>query len=147
LISILTENKLNGDNFQEWKRNLLIVLNCEKHKFILDGLLKLSPKREISGDILTRLLDVICKVALARQSVITNLINSLQKPNTLVKEHMVKLMRFFEEVEENGAELEVNTHIEIVFKSLTNEFASFRATYNLGNKAFTLTQLMKELKS
>ncbi|MBA0723375.1 hypothetical protein Golax_003957, partial [Gossypium laxum] len=36
LISILTENKLNGDNFQEWKRNLLIVLNCEKHKFVLD---------------------------------------------------------------------------------------------------------------
>ncbi|KAK5839429.1 hypothetical protein PVK06_008217 [Gossypium arboreum] len=36
LISILTENKLNRDNFQEWKRNLLIVLSCEKHKFVLD---------------------------------------------------------------------------------------------------------------
>ena len=36
LISILTENKLNGDNFKEWKRNLLIVLSCEKHRFVLD---------------------------------------------------------------------------------------------------------------
>lgn len=36
LISILTKNKLNEDNFWERKHNLLIVLNCEKHKFILD---------------------------------------------------------------------------------------------------------------
>ena len=36
LIFILTENKLNGDNFKEWKRNLLIILSCEKHRFVLD---------------------------------------------------------------------------------------------------------------
>ncbi|MBA0845540.1 hypothetical protein Goarm_000026, partial [Gossypium armourianum] len=29
---------------------------------------------------------------------------------------------FFAEVEDNGVELDVNTQIEIVFKSLTNEF-------------------------
>ncbi|KAK5771493.1 hypothetical protein PVK06_047699 [Gossypium arboreum] len=52
-------------------------------------------------------------------------------------------MGFFPEVEDNGAELD----IEILFKSLTNEFAGFRVAYNLGNKAFTLTQLMKELQS
>ncbi|MBA0706338.1 hypothetical protein Golax_018455 [Gossypium laxum] len=34
-----------------------------------------------------------------------------------------------------------------MFKSLTNEFTSFRATFNFGNKAFTLTQFMKELQS
>ena len=41
----------------------------------------------------------------------------------------------------------MNTQIEMVFKSLTKEFACFRADYNLGNKTFTLTQLMKELQS
>ncbi|MBA0724728.1 hypothetical protein Golax_021392 [Gossypium laxum] len=60
---------------------------------------------------------------------------------------MLKLMGFFTEAEDNGVELDVNTQIEIVFKSLTNEFVGFRATYNLGNKALTLTQLMKELQS
>ncbi|MBA0577309.1 hypothetical protein Golob_027984, partial [Gossypium lobatum] len=60
---------------------------------------------------------------------------------------MLKLMGFFVEVEDNGAELDVNTQNEIVFKSLTNEFASFRAIYNLGNKVLTLTQLIKELQS
>ncbi|MBA0692656.1 hypothetical protein Goari_010194, partial [Gossypium aridum] len=34
--------------------------------------------------------------------------NSEQKPDTPVKEHMLKLMRFFLKVEDNGAELDVN---------------------------------------
>ncbi|KAH1091435.1 hypothetical protein J1N35_018692 [Gossypium stocksii] len=51
------------------------------------------------------------------------------------------------EAEDNWVELEVNTKIEIMFKSLTKEFAGFMAAYNLGNKVFTLTQLTKELQS
>ncbi|MBA0730360.1 hypothetical protein Golax_022568, partial [Gossypium laxum] len=59
---------------------------------------------------------------------------------------MLKLMGFFAETEDNGVELDVNIQIKLVFKSLTKEFAGFRAAYNLGNKALTLTQLMKELQ-
>ena len=44
LISILTENKLNGDNYKDWKRNLLIVLSCERHKFVLDEPCPPGPK-------------------------------------------------------------------------------------------------------
>ncbi|KAK5819647.1 hypothetical protein PVK06_024664 [Gossypium arboreum] len=73
--------------------------------------------------------------------------NSQQKPDTPIKKHMLKLMGLFEEAEDNGAKLDVNTQIEIVFKSLTKEFAGFRASYNLGNKVLTLTHLMKELQS
>ncbi|MBA0711237.1 hypothetical protein Golax_010439 [Gossypium laxum] len=51
------------------------------------------------------------------------------------------------EAKDNRAELDVNTQIEIVFKSLTKEFVGFRAAYNLGNKTLTFTQLMKELHS
>ncbi|MBA0722970.1 hypothetical protein Golax_003598 [Gossypium laxum] len=57
---------------------------------------------------------------------------------------MLKLMGFFAEVEDNEAKLDMNTQIEIVFKSLTKEFAGFRVAYNLWNKMLTLTQLMKE---
>ncbi|MBA0763189.1 hypothetical protein Gotri_012684, partial [Gossypium trilobum] len=60
---------------------------------------------------------------------------------------MHKIMGFFVEAEDNRAELDVNTQIEIVFKSITKEFVNFRAAYNLGNKLLTLTQLMKELQS
>ncbi|KAK5845963.1 hypothetical protein PVK06_002223 [Gossypium arboreum] len=48
---------------------------------------------------------------------------------------------------ENEANLDQNTQIEMVFKSLSKDFTSFRAAYNLGNKNLILTQLMKELQS
>ncbi|MBA0729455.1 hypothetical protein Golax_025494 [Gossypium laxum] len=60
---------------------------------------------------------------------------------------MIKLMGFFVKAKDNGAELDMNTQIEIVFKSLTKVFTGFRAAYNLGNKALTLTQPIKELQS
>lgn len=63
--------------------------------------------------------------------------HSQQKPNTLMKEHMLKIMRFFAEVEDNGAQLDINTQIEIVFKYLIKEFVGFRVAYNLGNKVLT----------
>ena len=31
---ILSQNKLTGENFTDWKRNLSIVLTFEKHKFV-----------------------------------------------------------------------------------------------------------------
>ena len=31
---ILSQNKLIGENFTDWKRNLNIVLTSEKHKFV-----------------------------------------------------------------------------------------------------------------
>ncbi|KAK5846153.1 hypothetical protein PVK06_002425 [Gossypium arboreum] len=79
------------------------------------------------------------RVRLARQSAIKNFLNSQQKTDTLMKEHMLKLMGFFTEAEDNGAELAVNTQIEMVFKSLTNEFTGFRVVYSLGKKALILT--------
>ncbi|KAH1129852.1 hypothetical protein J1N35_001230 [Gossypium stocksii] len=72
---------------------------------------------------------------------------SQQKIGTQVKEYMLKLMGFFAEVKGNKVELDVNMQIEIVFKSLTKKFSGFRVAYNLGNKALTLIQLMKELQS
>ncbi|XP_012477634.1 uncharacterized protein LOC105793256 [Gossypium raimondii] len=36
LLNILTENKLNGNNYKEWKSNLIIILSCEKLKIVLD---------------------------------------------------------------------------------------------------------------
>ncbi|KAK5794472.1 hypothetical protein PVK06_035701 [Gossypium arboreum] len=92
-------------------------------------------------DIMIKLEDLLRgQVALARQSATTNLMNSQHKISTPVKEHILKLMGFFVEAEDNEDELDMNTQIEIVFKSLTKEFAGFKVAY----KALTLTQFMKD---
>ncbi|KAL5549067.1 hypothetical protein UlMin_004298 [Ulmus minor] len=48
LSSILNQKKLTGDNFTDWKRNLLIVLSFEKHKYVLEKDCPLVPKENAS---------------------------------------------------------------------------------------------------
>ncbi|XP_012472411.1 uncharacterized protein LOC105789585 [Gossypium raimondii] len=37
LLNILTENKLNENNYKKWKRNLITILSNEKLKTVLDN--------------------------------------------------------------------------------------------------------------
>ena len=48
LSSILNQNKLTRDNFTDWKRNLLIVLSFEKHKYVLEKECTPVPKENAS---------------------------------------------------------------------------------------------------
>ncbi|XP_012477699.1 uncharacterized protein LOC105793323 [Gossypium raimondii] len=48
LINILTENKLNENNYKEWKRNLMIILTCEKLKKFIHNKCPLSIQVEAS---------------------------------------------------------------------------------------------------
>ena len=45
-LSMLTECKLNLENFKDWKRNLLMVLAVEKHKYVLDTPRPQRPKED-----------------------------------------------------------------------------------------------------
>ena len=50
LSSILNQNKLTGDNFVDWKRNLLIVSSFEKHKYVLEKDCPPVPKDNASSE-------------------------------------------------------------------------------------------------
>ncbi|KAL5560249.1 hypothetical protein UlMin_036460 [Ulmus minor] len=50
LSSILNQNKLTGDNFADWKRNLLIILSFEKHKYVLEKDCPLVSKENASSE-------------------------------------------------------------------------------------------------
>ena len=179
LINIIMEHKLTGDNYKEWKRNLMLVLTCEKYKFVLT---KKCPTAESEAKTKWKEADDVAKCyiigsmssalqsqhenmatakdimdsleqmfggqeTLARQTAITNIMNSKMKPGTPIKDHMLKLMGYFAEAKENGANLEPKIQSEMVFSSLSRDFVGFKAAYNLGEKELELTQLMKQLQS
>ncbi|KAH1046967.1 hypothetical protein J1N35_037751 [Gossypium stocksii] len=75
------------------------------------------------------------------------LVNVWQKPDTPVKYHIITLMVYFDEATDNKANLDQNTQIEVVLKSLTKNFVGFKVAYNFGDKKLKLAQLMKELQS
>ncbi|GMN28313.1 hypothetical protein TIFTF001_023154 [Ficus carica] len=57
------------------------------------------------------------------------------------------MMQVIAKAAENGAELDCNTQIEMVFKTLSKDFVGFRAAYNFGGSELILTKLMKELQT
>ena len=67
--------------------------------------------------------------------------------DTPIKNHMLMLMGFIVEAAKNGAEFYYNTRIDMVFKILSKHFVSFKAAYNLGNKEWGLTKLMRQLRA
>ncbi|KAH1032426.1 hypothetical protein J1N35_044600 [Gossypium stocksii] len=72
--------------------------------------------------------------------------NAQQKLGTTIKDYMITLMGYFTEAAYNKTNLDQNTQIKMVLKSLSNHYVSFRVPYNLRNKTLTFTKLMKELQ-
>ncbi|KAL5543295.1 hypothetical protein UlMin_011005 [Ulmus minor] len=50
LSSILNQNKLTEHNFADWKKNLLLVLLFEKHKYVIEKDCPLVPKENASSE-------------------------------------------------------------------------------------------------
>ena len=50
LSTIFTKNKLNGDNYVDWKCNLDIVLKTKKHNWVLDIECRTSPRISFSNE-------------------------------------------------------------------------------------------------
>nr|GMN26107.1 hypothetical protein TIFTF001_046023 [Ficus carica] len=155
---ILTQNKLTGENFNDWKRNLLIVLNFEKHSFVLTQPRPPTPAIDAPDRDFVALerwensnLSAMCYIRAsmsnAKTDAIKGLMNCRQKVGTPIKEHMMKVMAYLSEAQTNGAEIDSATQLVMVFQTLSKDFDLFQASYNITRKEMSLTELMKELQA
>lgn len=62
-----------------------------------------------------------------------------------VRDHVLKIMDYLNEVEIHGGEIDDKTKINMVIESLPDTFREFKVSYILSNKDMTLVQLMYEL--
>ncbi|GMN63690.1 hypothetical protein TIFTF001_032774 [Ficus carica] len=138
---ILTQNKLTGENFNDWKRNLLIVLNFEKHSFVLTKPRPPTPTidapdREFVAlerwdnsnlrQIMDNLEEMFGEQTIqAKTDAIKGLMNCRQKIGTPIKEHMMKVMAYLSEAQANGAEIDAATQLVMVFQTLSKDFDLF----------------------
>ncbi|GMN26117.1 hypothetical protein TIFTF001_046024 [Ficus carica] len=133
---ILTQNKLTGENFNDWKRNLLIVLNFEKHSFVLTQPRPPTPAIDAPDRDFVALerwensnLSAMCYIRAsmsnAKTDAIKGLMNCRQKVGTPIKEHMMKVMAYLSEAQTNGAEIDSATQLEgDVFNGINERVAS-----------------------
>ncbi|KAL5541149.1 hypothetical protein UlMin_044367 [Ulmus minor] len=126
---ILSQNKLIGDNFIDWKRNLNIVLTSEKHKFMLLEACPPEPaanaakavrdayEKWIVSDDMAHWMRTAAEIMAYVQAMfgetstrtrfeaIKAIMNSRIKVGTPVSDHLLRIMAHFNEAEIHGSSI------------------------------------------
>ncbi|KAL5545146.1 hypothetical protein UlMin_008930 [Ulmus minor] len=81
------------------------------------------------------------------QAAVRNLMNCKHKPGIPIKDYMLTVIEYLVEAQSHGSEINVDTQMEMIFKSLSKKFILFRTIFNLSGKNMSLTELMKQLQA
>ena len=76
----------------------------------------------------------------------TALLNTKMAEGTLVQDHVLKMIAHLNELEILGAEIDGETHVNIVLMSLLESFKNFCFNYSMSKGSYSLVELLKELK-
>ncbi|XP_037496985.1 uncharacterized protein LOC119371264 [Jatropha curcas] len=134
LANILTQNKLEGPNYVDWKRNLDILLTAEEYQFVLTEVCpeKLGEKNphqtmDTAFDMLENLKEMFGdQTSAARQNALREILTSKMEEGTPVRTHVLKMMSLLNNMEVLGAEVDNATQIEMILNTLPASFQQFR---------------------
>ncbi|XP_075078999.1 uncharacterized protein LOC142164658 [Nicotiana tabacum] len=170
LTSILNQNKLEGPNYVDWKRNLDIVLTPEGYKFVIteecpekpensiddqvkayDKLLKADEMHQSMGsayDMLERLKEMSDEQnRAAKQTTMKALLNTKMAKGSSVRDHVLKMMSLMNELEVLGAVIDKESQVEMVLQTLPDRFQQFCLNYNMNKMDLSLAKLLNELQA
>ncbi|KAL5576534.1 hypothetical protein UlMin_018233 [Ulmus minor] len=82
---ILSQNKLTGENFTDWKRNLNIVLTSKKHKFVLLEACSPEPAANATKDVRDTFEKWIVSDDMARCYMLSSMSNVLQQQHQVMQ--------------------------------------------------------------
>ncbi|WKA05320.1 hypothetical protein VitviT2T_023294 [Vitis vinifera] len=83
----------------------------------------------------------------ARHEAVKAVMNSKMKNGSSVREHVLKMIHHFNEVEINGAKIDEKTQVGMILETLSPSFLQFRTNYIMNHKKCNLTELLNELQS
>ncbi|XP_077249088.1 uncharacterized protein LOC143888515 [Tasmannia lanceolata] len=83
----------------------------------------------------------------SRQIAIKGLISTKMVEGTLVRDHMLKMMGYVNELEVLGAMLDGESQVDMVLASLPLSFNDFVMNYHKNKLSMTLTELLNHLQS
>ncbi|XP_037493982.1 uncharacterized protein LOC119370280 [Jatropha curcas] len=132
LANILTQNKLEGPNYVDWKRNLDILLTAEEYQFVLTEVCPEKLKNphqtmDTAFDMLENLKEMFGdQTSAARQNALREILTSKMEEGTPVRTHVLKMMSLLNNMEVLGAEVDNATQIEMILNTLPASFQQFR---------------------
>lgn len=81
----------------------------------------------------------------ARQMAMKGLLNTRMSEGTPIRDHVIKMMGFINELEILGADIDSQSQIDMILSSLPESFNQYVLNYNMNNLNLSLTKLMKSL--
>ncbi|XP_019260284.1 PREDICTED: uncharacterized protein LOC109238305 [Nicotiana attenuata] len=170
LTSILNQNKLEGPNYVDWKRNLDIVLTAEGYKFVITE--ECPEKPENATDDQVKAYDKWVKAdEMARCYILASMANVLQhqnksmgsaydmleslkemfgEQNRAAKQTAMKALLNTKMAEGSsvlGAVIDKESQVEMVLQTLPDSFQQFRLNYNMNKMDLSLAKLLNELQA
>ncbi|XP_077221625.1 uncharacterized protein LOC143855392 [Tasmannia lanceolata] len=83
----------------------------------------------------------------ARQIAIKGLVSTIMVEGTPVRDHMLKMMGYLNELKILGAMLDAESQVNMVLASLPPSFNDFVMNYHMNKLSVTLTELLNHLQS
>ena len=80
-----------------------------------------------------------------RQETMRQIYNTKMAKGSSVREHCLTMISNLNTLEVLGADIDVESQVDMILQSLPESFKEFRLNYNMNKKVYTLSKLMNEL--
>ncbi|KAL0420393.1 UNVERIFIED_CONTAM: hypothetical protein Slati_3062200 [Sesamum latifolium] len=156
LTLIMDTNKFNGTNYNDWLRNLRIVLDFENQGYVLENLLPTalpegsSPKECATLDDVPSIMLCMKEVYAVpdrhiRYAATKAFLGTKMAEGSSVKSHGVKMLSLVEKLEDLKAGLDNDTYIDVILQSLPPSYDPFIINYNMNGLEKKIHELINML--
>ncbi|KAL0386397.1 UNVERIFIED_CONTAM: hypothetical protein Slati_4558200 [Sesamum latifolium] len=156
LTLIMDTNKFNGTNYNDWLRNLRIVLNFENQGYVLDKPLPTALPEGSSQEERVTLDDVpsimLCMKEVyavpdrhIRYVVIKEFLGTKMAKRSSVQSHGVKMLSLVKKLEDLKVGFDNDTYIDMILQSLPPSYDPFIINYNMNGLEKSIHELIHML--
>ncbi|GJY91855.1 hypothetical protein Tco_0507637 [Tanacetum coccineum] len=149
--SMFKREKLSGNNFNDWFRQLKLVLRVEKKIYVIEQPLPAAPAVDSEAQVLSQwnvVYDAYNEVAclilgtgVERFDLIKNFHACKQEEGKPVAAYILQMKGFVDQLECLGYMLPQDLIVGLILNGLTKDFVGFMRNYNMHNIGKTISKL------
>nr|GFA29871.1 hypothetical protein [Tanacetum cinerariifolium] len=137
--SMFEREKLSGNNFNDWFRQLKLVLRVDKKMYVIKQPIPPAPAANVLAERSAELKSMFKKQAkVERFDLIQTLHACKQEEGKSVSQYILKMKGYVEQLERLGYVLPHDLSVSLILNGLTSDFAGFVRNYNMHNMGKTI---------
>nr|GEU45033.1 hypothetical protein [Tanacetum cinerariifolium] len=137
--SMFEREKISGNNFNEWFRQLKLVLRVEQKMHVIEQPSPPAPAADFAANELRSMFEK--QAGVERFDLIQTFHSCKQEEGKSVSQYVLKMKGYVEQLERLGYVLQHDLSVGLILNGLTNDFAGFVRNYNMHNIRKTIGEL------